>query len=133
MNPKNFFLVQGATEKTELIVTEEQTARYWGSGKSDILATPALVAVMEAAAQKIVDGGLPESWQSIGTYIGLTHSSVTPVGAKVSIHAVLTYIDGKELTFEISAFDESGIIAEGSHKRIISRTEVLKRLLRKKK
>ena len=133
MKPENFFLASGMAEKMELIVTEEQTARYLGSGKSDILATPALVALVEAVAQKIVDRGLAENWQSVGTYIGLKHNSMTPVGRKIRIHVILTDIDEKELTFEIKAFDDSGMIAEGSHKRIISRTEVLKRLLGRKK
>ena len=133
MNPEKFLFARGMSEEMELIVGEEQTARYWGSGRSDILATPVLVALMEAAAQKIVENNLPQDWQSIGTCVELRHHSMTPVGMKVRIHAVLTHIDEKELLFEISAFVESEKIAEGIHKRIISRTEVLKRLLRRKK
>ena len=51
---ENFLFPEGISKKRNFIVSEEQTARYLGSGRSDVLATPALVAWMEAVAQEIV-------------------------------------------------------------------------------
>lgn len=130
---KDFLFREGMQETMEFVVSEKQTARYLGSGKSDILATPALVMLMEAVSQKIIDNVVPDSWQSVGSYIELRHDVMTPCGAKVEIQAVLSRIDGRELMFMVSAWDESGMISRGIHKRILSRTEVLKRLLERKK
>ena len=116
----------------EFTVGEKDTAKYYGSGKSEILATPALVRYMEATAQKIVDTGIPHDWQSIGTFFSVEHNSATPAGLDVEIHAILVSIDDKDLTFEISAFDNSGRIATGIHKRIVTKTATLERLLKKK-
>lgn len=132
-NMENFLFPEGISKKRNFMVSEEQTARYLGSGRSDVLATPALVAWMEAVAQEIVDDVLPTDWQSVGNYIELRHSAMVPVGSTVEIQAVLSRVDEKELIFAVSAFDESGIISEGIHKRTFSRTAVLKRLLKRKK
>ena len=132
MKEENWHLEEGMAESMKLTVSEGQTARYLGSGKSEILGTPALVALMEAVAQRIVEQGVPPEYESIGTGIELRHDAMTPVGAEVEIRAVLQRIEGKELSFEISASDASGTIAKGHHKRIVSRTAILKRLLRKK-
>ena len=113
----NFLFPEGILKKRSFIVSEEQTARYLGSGKSDVLATPALVAWMEAVAQEIVDDVLPTDWQSVGNYIELRHSAMVPVGSTVEIQAVLSRVDEKELIFAVSAFDESGIISEGRNRR----------------
>lgn len=132
MRPAEMRLEEGLSSKMEFIVNENDTAKSCGSGKSAILATPVLVKYMEAAAQKIVDMGIPSDWQSIGTSIHIEHSSATPVGAGVEIRVCLVSVDGKNLSFEISAFDSSGQIASGLHKRVVTKTATLERLLKKK-
>ncbi|WP_278540759.1 thioesterase family protein [Oxalobacter formigenes] len=132
MKPFEVTLEKGLSAKMEFTVGEKDTAKYYGSGKSEILATPALVRYMEATAQKIVDTGIPHDWQSIGTFFSVEHNSATPAGFDVEIHAILVSIDDKDLTFEISAFDNSGRIATGIHKRIVTKTATLERLLKKK-
>ena len=133
MSEENRHLEEGMSETMVVTVSEKQTARYLGSGKSDILATPALVALMEAVSQRIVERGVPADCESIGTAIELQHDAMTPIGSEVEVCAVLQRIEGKELSFEISASDASGSIAKGHHKRVVARTAILKRLLRKKK
>ena len=132
MRNGNWQLEEGMTESMTVTVSETQTARYMGSGKSEILATPALVALMEAVSQRIVERGVPADCESIGTGIELRHDAMTPVGAEVLVRAFLRRIEGKELSFEISASDASGTIAKGRHKRVVTRTAILKRLMKKK-
>ncbi len=133
MKSPDVTLKKGLAAKMGFTVGEKDTAKYCGSGKSEILATPALVRYMEAVAQKIVDGGIPSDWQSIGTFISVEHNSATPAGLDIEIHAVLVSVNDKDLSFEISAFDNSGQIASGIHRRIVTKTATLERLLKKKK
>ncbi len=133
MKSPEFRLENGLSAEMEFTVAENDTAKYCGSGKSDILATPVLVKYMEATAQEIVERGIPSDWQSIGTLISVEHSSATPVGMNVEVRALLVNVGDKDLSFEISAFDNSGEIAKGIHKRIIAKTSTLERLLKKKK
>lgn len=132
MKSSDVILEKGLSAKMEFTIGEKDTAKYCGSGKSDILATPALVRYMEATAQKIVDRGIPSDWQSIGTSISVKHMSATPSGLNVEVHVTLVGVDDKDLTFDISAFDSSGCIATGVHRRILVKTVTLERLLKKK-
>jgi len=47
----------------------------------------------------------------------------TPVGMRVKARAELTKIDGRKLTFRVSAEDEKDLIGEGLHERIIVNVE----------
>lgn len=132
MKSPDVTLEKGLSATMQFFVGEKDTARYCGSGKSDILSTPALVRYMEATAQKIVDSGIPSDWQSIGTFISVEHDSATPAGLEVEIHAILVSVEDKDLSFEIMAFDHSGRIATGIHRRIVTKTATLERLLKKK-
>jgi predicted thioesterase len=103
-----------------------------GSGQRDVLATPALAALMEAAAQEAVAACLEENQQTVGTRLDLTHDAATPVGMSVTAEAELAAIEGRTLYFTLTARDEQEIIASGRHTRTLAATASLERLLQKK-
>ncbi|MDD3406099.1 MAG: thioesterase [Sphingobacteriia bacterium] len=94
-----------------------------GSGEADVLATPAMVALMEKTAYMSVNAQLEQGQTTVGTMITIEHLSATPVGMDVFCESKLINIDGKRLTFEVKAFDKSGCIGEGTHERFIVNSE----------
>ena len=66
----------------ESSVTPENTALAMGSGSLPVLATPALVAMMEHAAVNALKGRLPEGIDSVGVAIRVEHLAASP-GSKV--------------------------------------------------
>ena len=54
-----------------------------------------------------------------GTALDIKHVSATPVGMKVTCESELVKVDGRALTFSVKAFDEAGLIGEGTHERFI--------------
>lgn len=94
-------------------VEEENLACSMGSGSLMVLATPAVVALMENAAaelaQKVLDN---EELTTVGTMISIEHTSPTPVGAEVTATAVLKENDGRIFHFEVFASDKKGEIAK---------------------
>lgn len=109
----------GLKGETEVLVGTRDTAPHVGSGKVKVLATPVMVNLMEEAALNAVEGLLPTGHQTVGTRLDITHTAATPVGMRVTATAEVTKVDGRKLTFHVSARDEKEVIGEGMHERII--------------
>ena len=112
-------LQPGLTGTTEILVGTRDTAPHVGSGKVKVLATPVMVSLMEEAALNAVEGLLPAGHQTVGTRLDISHTAATPVGMRVTARAELTRVEGRRLTFRVSASDEREVIGEGVHERIV--------------
>lgn len=112
-------LKPGLTGNTEIVVGTRDTAPHVGSGKIKVFATPVMVNMMEEAALHAIEGLLPEGHQTVGTRLDITHTAATPVGMRVTARAELVKVDGRKLTFRVSAEDEKESIGDGVHERII--------------
>ena len=104
-------------------VEREDTAAEVGSGSLLVYATPCMVALMEGAACEAIASALPEGKTSVGTALEIAHLAATPVGMDVSAEAEVIAVDGNVITFSVTAFDESGKIGEGTHKRAVITTQ----------
>ena len=100
-------------------VTTEKTAKAMGSGSLEVLATPALVAMMEECACKAVESVLEEGQTSVGTGLQMSHTAATPVGMNVTCTAVVTAFEGRKILFEITAKDAGGEIGKCTHERFV--------------
>ena len=112
-------LKPGLTGTTEILVGTRDTAPHIGSGKIKVLATPVMVMMMEEAALNAVEGLLPAGHQTVGMRLDITHIAATPVGMRVVATAELVKVEGRKLTFRVSARDEKERIGEGVHERIV--------------
>ena len=113
----------GMKGEVSTLVEREDTAAEVGSGSLLVYATPCMVALMEGAACEAIAAALPEDKTSVGTALDITHISATPVGLEVRAEACVTEVDGNMITFQVTAYDESGKIGEGTHKRAIISTQ----------
>ncbi len=113
----------GLKAEKRAIVTKDNTAVHFGSGSVAVYATPALVTLMETASVAAVDPHLPEPMATVGTDLNIRHLAATPVGMTVRAVAELTAIDGRRLTFSVTAFDEKEQIGSGTHERYIIDTK----------
>lgn len=113
----------GMKGKVTTLVEREDTALEVGSGSLLVYATPCMVALMEGAACEAIAAALPEDKTSVGTALNITHLAATPVGLEVYAEAEVTEIDGNTITFALTAYDETGKIGEGTHKRAIITTQ----------
>lgn len=105
------------------LVEREDTALEVGSGSLLVYATPCMVALMEGAACEAISEALPEEKTSVGIALDISHISATPVGLSVRAEAEVTAVEGSVITFQLSAYDETGKIGEGAHKRAIISTQ----------
>lgn len=107
----------------ELLVDENYSAKTMGSGTLEVFATPAMIALMEKTAWKSVQDHLDEGQGTVGIALDVKHVAATPLGMKVCCESQLIQIDGKKLTFSVKAYDEVGLIGEGTHERFIVMNE----------
>lgn len=110
---------QGLTYTAETIVTDDLCAHSMGSGELPVFATPAMVALMENAAMNAVADKLPEGATTVGCEINIRHTRASGKGRHIRATATLMDIDGRRLTFEITAYDCDGEIGHGTHIRVI--------------
>lgn len=109
----------GMKGRAETMVTPENTAAAVGSGLVPVFATPAMIALMENAAVNAVQETLEEGQGTVGTLLNVSHDAATPVGMKVWAEAEVTAVEGRKLTYTVTAFDEAGPIGKGEHQRFI--------------
>jgi fluoroacetyl-CoA thioesterase len=109
----------GLRGEAKLVVTEADTAIALGSGTVPVLGTPRLIALCEEASCRAVAGELPPGSTSVGINVRLDHLQPSAVGVAVIAEAVLVKVDGRRLTFTVSASDERGLVAVGKVVRVV--------------
>ncbi|MEI7548449.1 MAG: hotdog domain-containing protein [Actinomycetota bacterium] len=100
-------------------VGEADTAVAMGSGTVMVLATPRVIALCEQATCAALTGHLPEGCTTVGMRVQLDHLQPTAVGVPVTAEAVLDKIEGRRLTFTVSASDTKGLVAAGKVTRVM--------------
>ena len=119
----------GLKFESQTVVSSANTALTLGSGDMEVFATPAMVALMENAAMLAVKDYLPEGSATVGTQMNTSHIKASPLGVTITASATLTAVDGRRLEFDVKAWDEKGVIGEGSHTRfIVDRERFLSKL-----
>ena len=101
-------------------VTENNTAKFMGSGDLDVLATPSLVAFMENAAKNYLNTFLTEDLGSVGSNININHIAPTLVDKEITINGEITkIIKEKIIIFSLEAYENDKKIGDAEHTRVI--------------
>ena len=99
----------------------------------EVLSTPRLVQLMESSAIKSIQRFLAPDQISLGTQIKVKHLSPTPLGMRVTAHAILKEVEKNRLLFWVDAFDNKEKVAEGEHERVVVSKERFLRKVEEKK
>ena len=109
----------GLSARVELHVTDEDTAAAFHSGDVPVLATPRLLALCEEASCLALVGHLPEGTTSVAKRAQFDHLVPVRVGGDIRAEASLDRIQGRRLSFTVSASDASGLVAAGKVSRVV--------------
>lgn len=110
---------KGIKGRLEQTVTPGMSAARVGSGLVDVFATPMLVALIEQTCYESVLPHLDEGQGTVGTLVNVSHLSATPIGMRVWCESELTEVDRRRLVFSVKAYDDCGLIGEGTHERFV--------------
>jgi fluoroacetyl-CoA thioesterase len=83
-----------------------------------VLATGYLVGLLEWACIEAIKPHL--DWpreQSLGTHVNFSHVAATPPGLTITVDVRLDKVEGRKLSFSLSAHDGIEKISEGTHER----------------
>ncbi len=116
-------LVPGLSARVDLAVTDADTALAFASGHVPVLATPRLVALCEQASCDVVDPHLAPGRTTVATRVQFDHLAPVAVGSTVTAEATLERVEGRRLTFTISAMLRSdardGLVGAGRLTRVV--------------
>lgn len=113
----------GAKVIRQLTVTKDQLAASVGSGTVEVFATPMVAALMEGAASDLAARYIEDSYTTVGSEICIKHLCPTAEGVVVTAEAELTKADGRFFEFKLTATDNAGVIATGTHTRVSVKKE----------
>jgi fluoroacetyl-CoA thioesterase len=119
-------LQSGLTFEFSFRIPEEKTVPYLYPESSEfqvmprVLATGFMVGLFEWACIQAVNPHL--DWpreQTVGIDLKLSHTAATPPGLTVTVRGKLEKVEGRKLTFSLSADDGMDKISEGTHERFV--------------
>ena len=84
-----------------------------------VFATANMTGLMEWACVELVKPFYEEGEDSLGTHVDFSHVAPTLPGQVVTATAELEGIDGRHLSFRVSAHDGIDLIGEGRHRRAL--------------
>ncbi|PZF83975.1 thioesterase family protein [Micromonospora deserti] len=125
----NASLRPGLAARLDYVVPDERTVPYLlpesehFAALPTVLATGYLVAIVEWACMRAIDGHLQVGEQTLGVHIDLSHQAPTPPGSTLTVHAELSAVEGRQLTFTVHAHDDAATICRGIHRRAVINTE----------
>lgn len=99
-----------------------------------VFATGYMVGLLEWACMRHLDeaGHVGEGQISVGTMINVDHSAATLPGQTVTVEVTCTDVEGRLVSWEVTARDERDVITRGTHQRaVLDRARFLAGLDRK--
>lgn len=84
-----------------------------------VFATGFMVGLIEWACIDAMQPHLDPGEQSVGTDVRLSHTAATPPGLTVTVQVTLDRVEGRKLSFSVSAHDGVDAISQGTHERFV--------------
>lgn len=111
-------LVPGITHVHRVTIDRGRTIGFMGD-EGRVYGTPFLVLDMEDASRNLALAHSDPGEDSVGMDIAVKHLAATPLGWNVEITAKVTAVEGRKVTFELTAKDDLEVIGTAVHNRFI--------------
>ncbi len=111
-------LAAGLATSRRVTIDRARTIGFMGED-ARVYATPMLVQDIEATCRDLLLEHLDEGEDSVGTRVELDHLAATPEGMWAEFTATITAVDGRAISFEVSARDPLDDIVRCRHNRFI--------------
>jgi fluoroacetyl-CoA thioesterase len=126
-------LAVGMNHEIRLKTGPEHSAQKFFPKVPNVFGTPFLGGLFEGVSAELMAPNLAEGETSVGISMNLQHTAPTPLGMEVRAITEVTAVEGRKITFKLSAFDEKEKIGEAVHERFIVNTEKFNQRVEAKK
>jgi fluoroacetyl-CoA thioesterase len=109
-------------------VEKDKTISFMGD-EGRIYATPYLIGDIEYTCRNLILEHVEPNEDSVGMEVAIKHLAPTLPGSTVEITATVTAVEGRKVTFAVTAKDEIDTISSGSHARfVVDKAKTIERL-----
>ncbi len=126
-------LAVGMTHEMRLKTGPEHSAQKFYPKVPDVFGTPFLGGLFEGVSADLMAPHLAPGETSVGISMNLKHTAPTPLGMEVRVVTEISQVEGRKITFKLTAFDEKEKIGEAVHERFIINAEKFNQRLEAKK
>lgn len=89
-----------------------------GTIGTEVLSTPAMIAMMERNASILSRENLPDGKATVGFEVCVKHVAAAAKGARCTVSAVLEeVVDGRKLRFSVEVREGDRVVGVGTHER----------------
>ena len=106
----------GLSRVNRIEVDHDRTIGFMGE-EGRVYATPYLVRDIEMTCRQLILDHVDAGEDSVGTDIAIKHLAPTLLGMTVEITATVSAVEGRKVSFEVSAKDNVEQICTGAHGR----------------
>jgi len=111
-------LQPGISKVRRLVVDSESTISFMGE-EGRVYGTPWFCRDIEQTCREILLDHADAGEDSVGMEVVLRHAAPTLLGMEVEITATVNAVEGRKVTFDVSANDELESIGGGTHTRFV--------------
>lgn len=104
---------------TMVVAPQHLANQFKDSILPQVLATPVMILTMENAALNAIREFIEPHESAVGIGVDIRHLAATPVGHRVHAEAEVTGVEGRRISFKVSARDETEEIGSGTHQRMV--------------
>lgn len=115
----------GTSATSQITIDRARTIDFLGE-QLRVYATPELVRDFEIACRTLLKQYCDPNEDSVGTVVRVTHAGATLLGMRVQISVQVTRVDGRSVSFALTARDGLEEIATGEHTRAVVDVERLR-------
>lgn len=108
----------GVSRTSRLVVDRDRSIGFMGE-EGRVYGTPYLVRDIEHACRDLLLEYGDAGEDSVGTDIAIKHVAPTLLGMKVEIKVTVSAVEGRKVSFDVSASDEIEPICSGTHGRFV--------------
>lgn len=110
----------GIEHVAQFTVKDTHLTPHFARPEIRVLATPALLAMIEECCIQAIDPMLPEGEITVGYLVDFRHLEPSVEGAQVAVHASVVAFDDRKVTINVEVTDLDRTVAKGRHIRAIA-------------